>query len=223
MQSRYAVLGRWDPTSLRDARLRRRIQEFEDTVSTSSTFRCVGQLSQLNNLVDGTLNDLTDDVWEDIQTVFARSAASHRGRDDLPDRPDNLWSLYLPLRQVDDLRTIYWPTSCTTSRRAASRRSCRQRGGANAVDGLRDGQMPVRVLAQLPDAAVTTRSATVVNRIVESPYRNLWQRHRMVENFIDAHVGRAGTTRAPTLARPTRTTRHGPRRGCRSAPGGAPG
>ena len=27
-----------------------------------------------------------------------------------------------------------------------------------------------------------------MNRIVESPWRNLWQRHHLVENFIDAHV-----------------------------------
>src|SRR5690242_140879 len=75
LQSRYAVLGAMGPDvfyAMLD--YGPQIQEFEDTVlKLAGTFRCVGQLSsQLNNLVDSTLNDLTDQVWEDIQTVFAR-------------------------------------------------------------------------------------------------------------------------------------------------------
>src|SRR5437899_1818575 len=75
LQSRYAVLGAMGPDvfyAMLD--YGGPIQELEDVViKLAGTFRCVGQLSsQLNNLVDSSLNDLTDEVWEDIQTVFAR-------------------------------------------------------------------------------------------------------------------------------------------------------
>ena len=47
-----------------------------------------------------------------------------------------------------------------------------------------------------------------MNRIVESPYRNMWQRHHMVENFIDAHVWASWHDKGTeTSARPpTRST-----------------
>ena len=67
-------------------------------------------LSQLNNLVDSALDDFTDDVWEDIQTVFSRvkGILTEGALDLLIDRV-NLWSLYLPLRQVDDFQdNWYW-------------------------------------------------------------------------------------------------------------------
>ena len=79
LQSRYAVLGAMGPDifyAMLD--YGGEIQEFEDTVlKIAGTFRCVGQLSsQLNNIVDSTLNDFTDDVWEDVQTVFAQGQAA---------------------------------------------------------------------------------------------------------------------------------------------------
>ena len=51
-------------------------------------------------------------------------------------------------------------------------------------------------------AASKVRSAQYVNRIVESPFRNHWQRHHLVENFIDAHVWATWHDAGTSAARP---------------------
>ena len=43
-------------------------------------------------------------------------------------------------------------------------------------------------LGYLTHYVADTVGHAFVNRIVESPWRNMWQRHHLVENFIDAHV-----------------------------------
>ena|SRR5690348_17558610 len=83
------------------------IQEFVDVVmKLAGTFRCVGQLSsRLNNLIDSGLNAVTDHVWEDVHSVFKRvHGILTTGALDLFLDVVNLWSLFLPLRQVDDLQ-----------------------------------------------------------------------------------------------------------------------
>jgi len=155
VQSRYAVLGAMGPDvfyAMLD--YGGQIQDLEDTVlKIAGTFRCAGQLSsQLNNLVDGALNDFTDDVWEDIQTVFARITGilTEGALDLLIDRV-NLWSLYLPLRQVDDLQdNWYWgdflhyvKTGCFTQKlldnAAALRAAVTPRSKALIVNIRREG------------------------------------------------------------------------------------
>src|SRR3954452_21848711 len=104
VQSRYAVLGAMGPDVLY-AMLDYggQIQEVEDTVlKLAGTFRCVEQLSsQLNNLVDSGLNAVTEGRWEDTQTTSARinGMLSVAAIDLLINRV-NLWSFFLPLRQV---------------------------------------------------------------------------------------------------------------------------
>jgi hypothetical protein len=210
VQSRYAVLGAMGPDvfyAMLD--YGGQIQEFEDTVvKLAGTFRCVGQLSsQLNNLVDSTLNDLTDEVWEDIKTVFARvSGILTAGAIDLLIERVNLWSLYLPLRQVDDLQNNwYWAdflhyvkTGCFTQKLLDN---------AAAMNTADPGSPAAKCLSAYSLGYLTHYvSDTVghgwVNRIVESPYRNLWQRHHMVENFIDAHVWASWHDRGADPARP---------------------
>ena len=157
LQSRYAVLGAMGPDifyAMLD--YGGEIQEFEDTVlKIAGTFRCVGQLSsQLNNIVDSALNDFTDDVWEDIQTVFARvNGILTEGAIDLLIDRVNLWSLYLPLRQVDDLQNNwYWAdflhyvkTGCFTQKLLDN---------AAALNTVGPG------LCDRPSACPRTRSAT---------------------------------------------------------------
>jgi hypothetical protein len=79
LQARYAVLGAMGPDvffAMLD--YGGDIQELEDVVlKLAGTFRCAGQLSaRLNNLVDSTLDDLTDDVWGRSRRSSAGSRAS---------------------------------------------------------------------------------------------------------------------------------------------------
>ena len=196
LQSRYAVLGAMGPDvfyAMLD--YGGQSQDFEDTVlKLAGTFRCVGQLSaQLNNLVGHGLDDLTEGLWEDIQTVFARVNGILTGGalDLLIDRV-NLWSQYLPLRQVDDFQNNwYWAdflhyvkTGCFTQKLLDNAAALNAADPSSATSKC----LSAYALGYLTHYVADTVGHGWVNRIVESPYRNHWQRHHLVENFIDAHV-----------------------------------
>jgi hypothetical protein len=210
LQARYAVLGAMGPDifyAMLD--YGGEIQELEDVVlKLAGTFRCAGQLSaRLNNLVDSGLNELTDEVWEDVKTVFARvKGILTEGAIDLLIERVNLWSIFLPLRQVDDIQdNWYWAdflhyvkTGCFTQKLLDE---------AKAQNAANPGSATGRCLSAYALGYLTHYvSDTVghgwVNRIVESPYRNLWQRHHMVENFIDAHVWASWHDRGAEPTRP---------------------
>ena len=210
LQSRYAVLGAMGPDvfyAMLD--YGSQSQDFEDTVlKLAGTFRCVGQLSaQLNNLVGSGLNDLTEGLWEDIQTVFARVNGILTGGalDLLIDRV-NLWSQYLPLRQVDDFQNNwYWAdflhyvkTGCFTQKLLDNAAALNAADPSSATSKC----LSAYALGYLTHYVADTVGHGWVNRIVESPYRNHWQRHHLVENFIDAHVWASWHQKGDERARP---------------------
>ena len=210
LQSRYAVLGAMGPDvfyAMLD--YGGGIQELEDTVlKLAGTFRCVGQLSsQLNNLVDSGLNDLTEGLWKDIQTVFARVNGILTGGalDLLIDRV-NLWSFFLPLRQVDDFQNNwYWAdflhyvkTGCFTQKLLDNAAALNSADPGSATSKC----LSAYALGYLTHYVADTVGHGWVNRIVESPYRNHWQRHHMCENFIDAHVWASWHQKGDEAARP---------------------
>jgi hypothetical protein len=196
LQARYAVLGAMGPDvfyAMLD--YGGDIQELEDVVlKLAGTFRCVGQLSgRLKNIVDSTLDDLTDDIWGEIQTIFARvKGILTEGAIDLLIDLVNPWSLYLPLRQVDDIQdNWYWAdflhyakTGCFTQKLLDQARALHAADPSSATGRC----LSAYALGYLTHYVSDTVGHGWVNRIVESPYRNLWQRHHLVENFIDAHV-----------------------------------
>jgi hypothetical protein len=70
LQARYAVFGSMGPDiffALLD--YGNGIVQLEDTViKILGTFRCAGEISgRINNLIDSTLNDLTDEVWKELR------------------------------------------------------------------------------------------------------------------------------------------------------------
>jgi len=210
LQSRYAVLGAMGPDvfyAMLD--YGGGIQELEDTVlKLAGTFRCVGQLSsQLNKLVDSGLNDLTEGLWDDIQTTFSRVNGILTGAalDLLIDRV-NLWSFFLPLRQVDDFQNNwYWAdflhyvkTGCFTQKLLDNAAALNAADPGSATSKC----LSAYALGYLTHYITDTVGHGWVNRIVESPYRNHWQRHHTCENFIDAHVWASWHQKGDEAARP---------------------
>ena len=196
LQSRYAVLGAMGPDIfylMLDYGAAE--QQFEDVVlKIAGTFRCVGELSsQINNLVDSTLDTLTLGVWQDIQDVFANlKGILVDGILDLLIDKHDFWYFFLPLRQVDDYQqNWYWAdflhyvkTGCFTQKlldNAAAQQAADPDSAASKC-------LSAYALGYLTHYIADTVGHAYVNRIVESPWRNMWQRHHLVENFIDAHV-----------------------------------
>jgi len=210
LQSRYAILGAMGPDifyAMLDYGAG--IQDLEDVVlKVAGTFRCAGELSsRINNLIDSDLNELTLGVWEDLQAVFANiKGIMVTGVLDLIVERYNLWTFFLPLRQVDDYpKNWYWAdflhyvkTGCFTQKlldNAAALRSADQ-------DSATAKCLSAYALGYLTHYVADTVGHGWVNRIVESPWRNMWQRHHLVENFIDAHVWASWHNEGTPPARP---------------------
>jgi hypothetical protein len=196
LQSRYAVLGAMGPDIfylMLDYGAPQ--QEFEDVVlKIAGTFRCVGELSsQINNLVNSSLDTLTLGIWSGIQEVFSNlKGILGDGILDLLTDQRNFWYFFMPLRQVDDYeKNWYWAdflhyvkTGCFAQKlldNAAAQQAADP--GSNTANCL-----GAYALGYLTHYVADTVGHAYVNRIVESPWRNMWQRHHLVENFIDADV-----------------------------------
>src|SRR5271169_6349009 len=191
--SRYAVLGAMGPDifyAMLD--YGGDIQKFEDVLTkVAGTFQCVGELSgELNNYIDGTLNEITLDAWDSIKATFQFLIGILKdGILDLLIDKHNFWSLFLPLRQVDDYRqNWYWAdflhyvkTGCFTQKLLEN---CR----TYSADPRTTSFLKAYSLGYLTHYVADTVGHAYVNRIVESPWRNYWQRHHLVENFIDTYV-----------------------------------
>ncbi|HLY83241.1 MAG TPA: zinc dependent phospholipase C family protein, partial [Acidimicrobiales bacterium] len=196
LQSRYAVLGAMGPDifyMMLD--YGGAVQDLEDVVlKIAGTFRCVGELSsRINNVIDSGLNTLTLGVWQDIQEVFANlKGIMVDGVLDLLIDEHNFWFFFLPLREVDDFKkNWYWAdflhyvkTGCFTQKLLDNARAQQ----AAAPDTATSKCLSAYALGYLTHYVADTVGHSYVNRIVESPWRNMWQRHHLVENFIDAHV-----------------------------------
>ena len=210
LQARYAALGAMGPDifyMMLDYGASE--QQFEDVVlKIAGTFRCVGQLSsQINNLISSELDTLTLGIWGDIQDVFANlKGILVDGILNLLIDQNNFWYFFLPLRQVDDYqKNWYWAdflhyvkTGCFTQKlldNAAAQQ-------AADPDSATSKCLSAYALGYLTHYVADTVGHAYVNRIVESPWRNMWQRHHLVENFIDAYVWATWHDQSPPPDKP---------------------
>ena len=196
LQSRYAVLGAMGPDifyMMLD--YGGTVQQFEDVlIKIAGTIQSMGKLSgEINNYVNGTANTITDGVWQKIQDTFKYiNGIVKDGILDLIVDKNNFWFFFLPLREVDDYRqNWYWAdtlhymkTGCFTQKLLDN---CRAYMAVNP-NSKTTKCLTAYSLGYLTHYVADTIGHGFVNRIVETPWRNGWQRHHLVENFIDAHV-----------------------------------
>jgi pimeloyl-ACP methyl ester carboxylesterase len=196
LQGRYAVLGAMGPDMfylMLD--YGGGVQQFEDVaIKIAGTFRCVGQLTgDINNLVESTLDTFTDGVWKSIEQTFGYlKGILVDGLLDLLIDKNNFWFFFLPLREVDDYRhNWYWAdtlhyvkSGCFTQKLLDNCKALQ----AATPDTETVKCLSAYSLGYLSHYVADTIGHAYVNRIVESPWRNHWQRHHLVENFIDAYV-----------------------------------
>jgi hypothetical protein len=193
LKSRYAILGAMGPDifyAMLD--YGSDIQMFEDiAIKVLGTFECVGQVSgEVSNLIDGAVNVITFDVWKSISDVFTNvGAVLKEGALDVIIEEHNFWSLFLPLRQVDDFRSNwYWADYLHYVKTGAFTQKLLDMSRDYSTDETTTGFLKAYALGYLTHYVADTVGHAYVNRIVESPWRNCWQRHHLVENFIDAYL-----------------------------------
>ena len=193
LKSRYAVLGAMGPDifyAMLD--YGGDIQTFEDNlIKILGTFQCTSKLSaEINNYIDGTLNSITFGVWDAIQSTFSNLGGILKdGILDLVIDKHNFWSVFLPLRQVDDYRqNWYWADYLHYVKTGCFTKKLLDMCQTYSTDPTTTGFLKAYSLGYLTHYVADTVGHAYVNRIVESPWRNCWQRHHLVENFIDAYV-----------------------------------
>jgi Zinc dependent phospholipase C len=196
LQARYANLGALGPDIfylMLD--YGGELQQFEDIVmAIAATFRCVGELSgKLSNLINSDLNDFTDGFWGDIQDTFGYlSGILVNGVLDVVVDEYNFWHFFLPMREVDSYQeNWYWAdflhyvkTGCFTQKLLDNARALHKADPRSPTGFC----MSAYALGYLSHYVADTAGHPYINRIVESPWRNHWQRHHLVENFMDACV-----------------------------------
>jgi acetyl esterase/lipase len=196
LQSRYANLGALGPDIfylMLD--YGGGAQQFEDlAIKFAGTFSCVGKLSsEINQYVDNTLNIITRDAWQTIKDTFHNiTGIMVEGLLGLLTDTNNFWFFFLPLREVDDYReNWYWADTLHYVKSGCFAQtlldSCRELQAVEP-DSQTAKCLSAYAIGYLTHYIADTIGHAYVNRIVESPWRNAWQRHHLVENFIDAYV-----------------------------------
>jgi hypothetical protein len=198
LQARYAVLGAMGPDifyAMLD--YGRGIQDFEDVaIKIAGTFQCVGKVTEeINTYVNGTLDKLTDGPWKSLKdTIKTLNAVFIEGILATVIENVNLWTAFLPLRQVDDYQhNWYWADYLHYVHTGRFARklldNCRQYYQSPATSGSRTTRfLTAYTLGYLTHYVADPIGHAYVNKIVQSPWRNCWQRHHLVENFIDAFI-----------------------------------
>jgi Zinc dependent phospholipase C len=193
LKSRYAILGAMGPDifyAMLD--YGPQVQTFEDIIAgIAGTFEAVGKVSgEINNLITSAADSLTNGLWSDLQTAFGFiGQILEEGIFDAVIDNANLWTFFLPLRQVDDYRqNWYWADFLHYVKTGCFAQKLVEMSKNYANDATTNEMLQAYSLGYLTHYVADTIGHSYVNRIVQSPWRNYWQRHHLVENFIDAFV-----------------------------------
>ena len=161
------------------------LQDLENVlVKIAGTFECVSELlGKVDRYVSGLESSITLGVVDEIKQTFGLvSGVMSESMLALFASGVNLWPVFEPARQRDQPRNGgTGPTTCTTSAPASSSAPPRQEQAATRTcTRTRFGYLTHYVTDVV--------GHPYVNQVVGAPWRLHWQRHHLVENFMDAYV-----------------------------------
>ena len=183
---RYACLGAVGPDILYClADYGGDLQDLESVlVKVGATFSCLGELmEQTNRYVTGAAGVISQQVVTDLMTQAKLvSGVISESLQALLTTGVNLWPVFEPAREKDRPRTAwYWADYLHYIR-----------SGKFAATLLKhskgDQFLRAYALGYLTHYVTDTVGHPYVNQVVGAPWRLAWQRHHLVENFIDAYV-----------------------------------
>jgi Zinc dependent phospholipase C len=157
----------------------------------------------ITRYVDGTLNVLTLQLFGDIKKTFDLIvAAVNEGLLALLVGPAgaNFWPVFEPARQKDLPREKwYWADYLHYIKSGEFAFHLIQKAKLTGNDKL-----VAYAYGYLTHYVTDVVGHPYVNQVVEAPWRLYWQRHHLVENFIDAYVwDRWHTSNVPPVPPPT--------------------
>ena len=162
------------------------LQAFESyLIEMAGTFECIVELmGRIDRFVGEVENSISFDVAESIQKTFNLiSGVVNEGLLALVVKCGlNLWSQFEPARQRDWPRhEWYWGDYAHYIYSGQFAQTLLKKSEGN--DNLR-----AYAYGYLTHYVADVVGHGYVNQVVQSPWRLYWQRHHLVENFIDAHV-----------------------------------
>ena len=165
------------------------LQDLEDFLTKmAGSFQCLGELSeQINRYIgqdiDLIMNDLTGGLMASLKETFGLiGGVISEGLLALVASGVNLWPVFEPARQQDEPRSSwFWADYLHYIRSGAFVRTLLEKSKGN--DNLH-----AYALGYLTHYVTDVVGHPYVNQVVGAPWRLAWQRHHLVENFIDAYV-----------------------------------
>jgi hypothetical protein len=162
------------------------LQWFENFVTkVGGTFECIGELiEKIDRFVSGVESELTFGVSDSIKQTFelVHGILKEAIVALVVDAGFNFWPVFQSQRQKDRPRQDwFWADYLHYIRpgQFASTLLSNTKGNPN---------LRAYALGYLTHYVTDVVGHGYVNQVVQAPYRLYWQRHHLVENFIDAYV-----------------------------------
>ena len=162
------------------------LQDLENfLMKVAGTFQCLGELmGKIDRYVSGIESVITFGISDELKATFSLiSGVFNEGLMALIINGGvNLWPVFEPAREKDLPREKwYWADYLHYIRtgRFAHKLLEKSKGNAN---------LHAYALGYLTHYVTDVVGHPYVNQVVQAPWRLYWQRHHLVENFIDAYV-----------------------------------
>jgi Zinc dependent phospholipase C len=164
------------------------LQDLENfLIKVGGTFECIGELmDEISEFVDGVLSTITFGISDSLeQTSSLLVGILKEGLlAALVNTGLNFWPVFEPARQRDLPRPgWFWADYLHYIRSGRFARKLVDLSQASGNDNLK-----AYAYGYLTHYVTDVVGHPYVNQVVEAPWRLYWQRHHLVENFMDPYV-----------------------------------
>jgi len=165
------------------------LQDLENfLIKVAGTFSCIGELmGKVGRYIDGVESNITLGVTDSLhQTFDLIKAALNEGVLALIVGPAgmNFWPIFEAARQKDKPREKWFWADYLHYIKSGTF----VRGLINNARASGDSNLLAYAYGYLTHYVTDVTGHPYVNQVVEAPWRLYWQRHHLVENFMDAYV-----------------------------------
>ena len=187
LRMKYACLGAIGPDVLYAmADVSSGLQDLENfLLKVQGTFACLSEvMDEISRYVTGEMDRITNDVTASIRQALQLTLSVIRGQilALLVEAGYSFWPVFEAKRQDDRPREEwYWADYLHYVRTGRFVRKLLDKSAGNA-------NLTAYALGYMTHYVVDVVGHPYVNQVVQGPFRLYWQRHHLVENFIDGYV-----------------------------------
>lgn len=178
-------------------------QDFENLlVKVGATFQSLSEVSEeINTYINDVESEITDGVTDSIKETFSLiTGVVKEGILDVAISLYNFWHFFRAARQRKDSERTgwFWADYLHYARSGKFAKALLKNSKAT-----RNPNLHAYALGYLTHYVTDVVGHPYVNQVVQGPWRLYWQRHHLVENFIDAYVWDRWHTSVPRPSSPS--------------------